>query len=186
MMHDNFSVNFSLKGITSILIGLYIFGAGYAIKFILDGFLIDNNVVGMLSAELLEMVIFLLAFLVFLFSSLAFLFRGKRLAKRFQYLLWNQKTKVAFWKYFVCITIIFLMLFLLMKYGFIDFITPAFLISYSFLLLIFKNKAPKNYLILPGIAFTLAILCFLIPSYWYASLSILGIAHITYGVVAKN
>ncbi|QTD37058.1 hypothetical protein JL193_13150 [Polaribacter batillariae] len=186
LMHDNFSVNFSLKGITSILIGLYIFIASYAIKFILDGFLIDNSTVGMLSIELIEMIVFFLAFFVFLFSSLAFFFRGKRLAKRFRYTLWNQKTKVAFWKYIISIVAIFLVLFLLKQQGYIDFITPIFLILYAVLLFLFRNKENKNYLILPALCLVLGTLCFLIPSYWYASLNILGIAHITYGVVVRN
>ncbi|QTE22241.1 hypothetical protein [Polaribacter cellanae] len=185
-MHDNFSVNFSLKGITSILIGFYFLGAAYAIEYILEGFLVENNVLGMLSPQLVEFLIIGIAFFVFLFSSLAFFFKGRRLAKRFQYILWNRKTKTVFWKYFTSICIIFLVLFLLKEKGYIDFITPVFLIMYGVLLFLFRNKKNKNYLILPVLCLVLGALCFLIPSYWYSSLSILGIAHITYGVVVRN
>ncbi|QOD60496.1 hypothetical protein H9I45_14300 [Polaribacter haliotis] len=185
-MHDNFSVNFSLKGITSILIGFYLLGAAYVIEYILDGFLIEGNALGMLSPQLVEFLIIGIAFIVFLFSSLAFFFRGKRLAKRFQYALWNHKTKTAFWKYFISICIIFLVLYLLKEQGYIDFITPVFLLLYGVLLFLFRNKENKNYLILPALCLVLGGLCFLIPSYWYSSLTILGIAHITYGVVVRN
>ena len=54
------------------------------------------------------------------------------------------------------------------------------------MLFTFKNKARKNLLILAGLNVFLALICLLIPSYWFASFSILGIAHITYGVVEKN
>jgi hypothetical protein len=185
-MHDNFQINFSLKGITSILIGTYIFIAGYLIKAILMGFLIDDNVIGMLSAEILEVLIIVIAFLVFLFSSLALFFAGKRSAKKFQHKLWNGKTKAAIWKYFLEIVIIFVILIVLMNQGYIDYITPAFLFLFGVLLFLFKKKKEKNLLILSSLCLLLAVMCILIPSYWYSSLSILGIAHITYGVVVKN
>jgi hypothetical protein len=51
--------------------------------------------------------------------------------------------------------------------------------------LIFKNKARKNILILVGLSLLLGIYCFVIPSYWYASFTILAIAHATYGVVER-
>lgn len=184
--HDNFSVNFSLKGFTSILIGIYIFLAGYLIKTILDGFLVNDNPMEMMSAEIIEVLVITLAGLVFIFSSFALFFSGKRNSKRFQFKLWNGKTKAAFTKYFLSALVIFIVLILLMNQGFIDYITPAFLILYAFLLFLFKNKERKNLLILSGICLLLAVLCFLIPSYWYSSLSILGIAHITYGVVVRN
>ena len=55
--HDNFLVNFSLKGITSILIGIYIVIGAYALQFILDGFLTDGNPLGMMSTEIIEIFI---------------------------------------------------------------------------------------------------------------------------------
>ncbi|MCI2229808.1 hypothetical protein MC378_11575 [Polaribacter sp. MSW13] len=184
--HDNFSVNFSLKGFTSILIGIYFFSAGYLIKNLLDGFLIDDHPMGMLSAEIIEYLIISIAFLVFLFSSLALYFSGKRSAKRFQFKLWNGKTKAAFWKYMVGILLIFIILLVLMQQGYIDYMTPTFLILYAFLLFLFKNRERKNLLILSGLCLLLAIMCILIPTYWSSSLSILGIAHVTYGVAVRN
>ena len=96
--HDNLSINFILKGFTSILIGVYFLVAAYLIKFILDGFLIDGNPMGMMSAEIIEILIIVITFFLFLFSSLALFFKGRRTAKKNHYKLWSEKTKAAFWK----------------------------------------------------------------------------------------
>lgn len=185
-MHDNFEINFSLKGFTSILIGAYIFTAGFLIKTILDGFLIDDNPLGMLSAEIIEIIIIAIVFFVLLFSSFALFFSGKRNAKKLHHKLWNRKTKTAFQKYVLGAIIIFTALLLLLNQGFIDYLTPTFLGIYGVLLFLFKSNERKNLLILSGASVLLAVMCFLIPTYWYSSLSIIGIAHVAYGMVVKN
>ena len=83
-MHDTFESNFSLKGFTSILIGLYFFIAGSLINSIVEGFLIDDNPMGMLSPQIVEIAILALLFFVFLFSTLALFFGGRRTAKKFE------------------------------------------------------------------------------------------------------
>jgi hypothetical protein len=185
-MRDNFEINFSLKGFTSILIGAYIFTAGFLIKTILDGFLIDDNPLEMLSAEIIEVLIIAIAFFILLFSSLALFFSGKRNAKKLEYKLWNRRTKTAFQKYVLGAVILFTSLLLLLNLGFIDYLAPTFLGIYGVLLFLFKSNDRKNLLILSGVSILLAVMCFLIPSYWYSSLSILGIAHLAYGLVVKN
>ena len=184
-MHDTLESNFTLKGLTSILIGLYFFIAASIINSIIKGFLIDDNPLGMLSPQIIEIVIFTLIFFVFLFSSLALFFGGKRTAKKFDYKLWNTETKIAFRKYILKIVVIFLVLILLVNLGLIDYLTPVFLILYGVLLALSINKQRKNLLVLSGISVLLAAICFLIPSYWHASLSIIGIAHIAYGVTVR-
>ena len=184
-MHNTFQINFCLKGFTSILIGAYFFIVGYLIKTILDGFLIDDNPMGTLSPEIIEALIIALVLLVFLFSSLALFFGGKRSAKKFQHKLWNRETKVASRKYILYIIVIFTLLMLVLSAGLIDYLTPIFLFLYAVLLFLFKDKERKNLLILSGLSLLLAVICMLIPAYWYSSLSILGIAHISYGVVVK-
>ena len=67
-----------------------------------------------------------------------------------------------------------------------DFITPTFLIFYGLLLFAFHKKERKNLLIISGICILFSIICIMIPSYWYSALLILGVAHITYGVVVKE
>ena len=183
--HDNFQVNFSLKGIASIQIGIYFMITAYLIKTILDGFLVDDNTMGMLSAEIIEVLLISITIFTFIFSSFGLYFKGRRASKVFQHKLWNAKTKTAFWIYILTFAVMLSTAILLMQMGFIDYITPVFLIIYASLLLIFKNKERKNLLIISGICLLLAVVCFLIPTYWYSSLFILGVAHITYGVVNK-
>ena len=184
-MHNTFEINFSLKGFTSILIGAYFFIAGYLIKTILENFLIDNNAMGMFSPEIIEVVVIAIVFFHFLFSTLALFFGGRRTAKRFDYKLWNTETIIAFRNYIFKVIVIFSVLIILMNLGFINYLTPVFLTLYGILLFLFKNKQRKNLLILSSLSILLAVVCFLIPSYWYSSISILGIAHITYGVVVS-
>jgi len=184
--HDNFSINFSLKGFTSILIGIYILLGVYGIQFILEGFLIDGNPMGKMSTEIIEVLMFGIVSFVFLFSSLALFFKGRREAKNFHYKLWNGKTKTAFWKYIFGIIALFCLLLAIKNSGAINYIAPVFLFFYAILLFIFKNKERKNILVLSVLSILLAIVCLLIPSYWYSSFCILGVAHITYGIVVRN
>jgi len=178
-MNDHFQINFSLKGITSILIGTFIFIAGYLIETVLAGDNLPTN----LSVKTLIITITVLAFL---FSSLSLYFIGKKKANKLQHQLWNVTTKNALKKYVIGFMLIFTSLFILMNQGFIDYITPIFLILYGLLLFIFKNKERKNLLVLAGLSILLAVMCFLIPTYWTSSISILGIAHVAYGVVIKD
>ncbi|MFT5256489.1 MAG: hypothetical protein ACI9KF_000104 [Arenicella sp.] len=184
-LHDNFEVNFSLKGFTSILIGVYFFLLSYAYKYILDSFLIDDHALGMLSPQIIEIVFISLGIVFILFSSFALFFSGKRIAQSFKTLLWNSKTKATFFGYLLGVIALFVILITLMKLGLVDFITPSFLIIYALFLFIIKKKERKSILILSGLSLALSIYCFIIPSYWYASFTILAIAHATYGVVER-
>lgn len=184
-LHDNFEVNFSLKGITSILIGIYFFLLSYAYNYVLTNFLVDDHTLGMLSPQIIEIIFISLAGVFILFSSFALFFSGKRTSKSFHLLLWNSKTKVGFLKYFIGIALLFIVLITLMKLGMINLIAPSFLFIYGIFLLLIKNKARKNILILSALSLLLSIYCFVIPSYWYSSFTILAIAHATYGVVER-
>ncbi|MGK0413722.1 MAG: hypothetical protein ACJA1B_001930 [Polaribacter sp.] len=183
---DNFKVNFSLQGFASVQIGIYFMLAGYLIKNILDGFLIDDNTMGMLSAEIIEVLLIFIVVLTFLFSSLAIYFKSRRRSKNLNDTLWNPKTKTTFWIYILSFLGIFTISIFLMKQGFIDYIVPVFLILYAILVFVLKNKKDKSILIISSICLLLAALCFLIPTYWYSSLVILGITHITFGIVKKT
>ncbi|WP_439130404.1 hypothetical protein [Polaribacter sp.] len=182
---DNLEINFSLKGNASIQIGIYLLIAAYCIKNILDGFLIDDNVFGMSSSKLMEVLVVIITFFTFLLSGFALYFKGKRKAKKLEYQLWNAKTKKLFWFMFFSFLGIFILLLLLFNLGFIDILTPTFLLLYGLLIFLNKNKKRKDLLILTGVCLLLGIITILIPSYWYSSLFILGIAHITYGVTIK-
>jgi hypothetical protein len=152
----------------------------------LNGFLVDGNPMGFMSPEIIEILFILIGFIVFLFSLLALFFAGKRNSKRFHYKLWNGKTKIAFWKCITGIVLIFAILMSLASKGLENIITPAFLVLYGGLLLLLKGKSRKSIFSLVLVSFLLAVVSFLIPTYWYSSLTILGIAHITYGLIIKN
>ncbi|QXP70903.1 hypothetical protein H0I29_02050 [Polaribacter sp. R2A056_3_33] len=184
-MNDNYQINFSLKGFTSILIGAYFFIGGFFIETILKGSLTKETPLK-LSYKTTEILIITTVLLVFLFSSLTLFFNGKRNAKKLQYQLWNDNSKVVLKKYILAFVVIFTSVLILMNLGFITYLTPTFLILYGLLLFSVKHKDRKNLLILAGLSIFLAVICFLIPTYWSASLSILGIAHVAYGVAVKE
>jgi magnesium-transporting ATPase (P-type) len=183
---DNFQLNFSLKGYSSIQIGLYFLLAAFSIKKTLKGFLIDDNPMGMLSSEIIEILILAIIFLTIVLSALALFFKGRRKARKQEYKLWNSKTKNNFWRFLTSFVIIFSILIYLTTQDFADYITPTFLFLYGISLLFLKIKKSKNLFVLSGISILLTMICILIPNYWYSSIYILGIAHITYGLVVKN
>jgi len=183
---EHISENFALKGFTSIQIGFYFLLASYSIKIILEGFLIDDNPMGMMSAEIIEYLIGGIGVFLFLFSSFALFFSAKRRAKKQELPLWNSLSKRIFYKYMASFLVLFIALIFLMKQGFIYFITSVFLFFYGANLLFVSKENNQNIRIISGICLLLAMICFLIPSYWYASITILGIAHITFGIVVKN
>lgn len=183
---ENFQQNFSLKGYVSIQIGLYFLAAAFVIKNILDGFLIDENPLGNLSPQILEILIIAIVFFTILFSSLALFYKGRRKAKKENYKLWNSKTKATFWKFTISFSMLFLALIILSAQGYLDYATPVLLSLYALSLLVLKAEKSKNLFVLSGICILLAVICFLIPNYWYSSIFILGLAHITYGIVVKS
>ena len=149
-------------------------------------FLIDDNPMGMMSAQIIEGLVFIIIFFTLLFSSLALFFKGRRKARKLDYKFWNAKTKSTFFKHLLSFLFIFIIIYLLSVKGLIDFIAPVFLILYGLLLYVLKIKKSKTLYVLSSVCFLLALLCFFIPNYWYSSIFILGIAHITYGIVVKN
>lgn len=182
-MEDNLQVNFRLKTTTSILIGAYIFIAAYYIKNTINSFLIDDSTASMLSVEIVEILIIAILFTTFLIATLTLYIAGKKSAKKLDYVLYNKQTTSAVTKYFVCFGFIFLVIISLFYLNFINYVTPVFLILYGAFLYLIKNKQRNNLLIISGVAILFATMCFLIPTYWYASLCILSIAHITYGAI---
>ncbi|WP_026775288.1 hypothetical protein [Polaribacter sp. Hel_I_88] len=178
-------LNFSLIGFTSIQIGIYILLAAYAIETLLLNFM-ETDTLGLSSEINLVIAIASITFFTVLFSFFAMFFKGKRNAKKQQLQLWNQKSISTFWIIFVSFLAIYGILYLFYTQNLEDFITPTFLIFYGLLLFAFHKKERKNLLIISGICILFSIICFMIPSYWYSALVILGVAHITYGVVVKE
>ncbi len=185
-LQDNFKNNFFLRGFASILIGFYFFLLAYAYKYIIDGFLIENHPLGVISPQILEILCIGLAVVFMVFSSLAIFFRAKRKVKKEGSLLWNKQSKNAFKKYFLAVIIGFSALFILKFYGYVDILTPVFLYCYASMLFLLKSKDNNKLYALIGLAILLALYCFIIPSYWYSSFTIMAIAHAAFGLVEKN
>lgn len=185
MKTDNTSqLNFSLVGFTSIQIGIYILLAAFAIETLLLDFL-DADTLGLSSEINLVIAITTITFFTVLFSFFALFFKGKRNAKQQQLQLWNKKSVATFWIILISFLSIYGILFFVYTQNLEDFITPTFLLFYGLLLFAFHKKERKNLLIISGICLLFSIICFTIPTYWYSSLVILGVAHITYGVVNR-
>jgi hypothetical protein len=180
------SNNFVLKDLTSILTGGYILAGTYAIKYVLDTFLVDDTTLETVSFKAIQLLILLLSLLVLIAASLTIYFKAKKTSKKLDNMLWNVNTKTVFKKFSIGVLVIIFTLFFLVKLAFFNYLAPVFLLFYGVLLFFLKNKNRKDFLILSFLSIVLGVLCFLIPTYWYSSLSILGIAHITYGVVVKN
>ncbi|SDR72629.1 hypothetical protein SAMN05216503_0630 [Polaribacter sp. KT25b] len=183
---DNFQLNFSLKGYSSIQIGVYFLLAAFSIKKILEGFLIDGNPMSLLSTEIIEYLVLGIIFLTILFSTLTLFYKGRRKARKLEYKLWNSKTKKNFKLFSFSFTLIYLVLFYLTTHHFADYLTPTFLFLYGISLLFLKIKKSKNLFVLSGISLLLTMICVLIPNYWYSSIYILGVAHVIYGIIIKG
>jgi hypothetical protein len=181
-MPDNFQLNFSLKGFTSILIGVYFFITGYLIETILN----SAKSLETLSPKGIEIGIVTIVFAFFLLATFTLFYLGKRNASQLQINLWNDKTRNAVKKYSGVIFVILISLIVLMNLELTNYLAPTFFVFYGTLLFLFKHEERKNLLVLAGLSLLLAAMCFLIPTYWSSSLSILGIAHVAYGVVIKE
>ncbi|APZ45097.1 hypothetical protein BW723_01755 [Polaribacter reichenbachii] len=183
---DHIQPNFSLRGYSSILIGIYFLVAAFLIKKLLMSFLVDENPMGALSPQIIEVLIITILFATFIFSSLTLFFNGKAKSKKLDYKLWNSRTKTILWKFLISFIVIFFVLAYLIFFNYSDYLAPIFLLLYGITLPFLKLKKSKNLFILAGVSLFLALICFLIPNYWYSALLILGIGHITYGLVVKN
>lgn len=179
---DKKSSFFVLRGFASILIGIYIIAGAYGIKYVVDSALINDDNLKDASVNNNELLILFIVIMVLIATVFTFFVGAKKHTENINFMLWNTNTK----KLTLLILLILFAIIVLFSQGFINFITPILLIIYAIFLFSVKNKKRKDFLILSGISLILGVLCFLIPTYWYYSLFILGIAHITYGVVVKD
>ncbi|MBL4605704.1 MAG: hypothetical protein JKY02_08620 [Flavobacteriaceae bacterium] len=185
-LHDNFSLNFILRSFNSVQIGLYFLLGAYLLKSSLQNFIADEDPMGMMSIEIIEILQVAIIILVVLFSSLALLFSGKRQARKFQYRLWNKKTKQYFWIYFIAIIVGILLLNFIVSSGNITFLAPIFLVYYALFLSVLNSTREKTLYLISGISILLAFLVYIIPTYWYSALLILGASHIVYGLINRR
>jgi hypothetical protein len=179
------SNHFVLKGLPSILIGAYILVGAYIIKAILDKLVVTDESLETISLNGIQLLILAVIFHVLVASTLTIYLIEKNKTKKLKKELWNLETKLILKKFVLGIVIITLTLLTLLEFDFYTYLTPIFLLFYGILLYILKNSNRKDFLILAALSALLGVLSFMIPTYWYSSLVILGVAHITYGVVNR-
>ena len=176
--------NFLTRGFSSIQIGLYILLSSYLIKSSLDGYVLEGYVDNKLSASQIELFIQILVILTVLFSGITMFIFGFRQSKKSNQDLWNKKSKQSAFKFIALFSVLLMLLFFLNSEEKIEFIEPVFLFGFAIHHLI-QSKLIKENLLIPGLCILLGIVCIVIPSYWYPSLLMLGIAFITLGISAK-
>lgn len=182
----NTSQNFTLRGLNSIQVGLYILLGAYLIKSALQGFISDVSLMGMMSIQIIEVMSLSIVVLVFLFSSLAIYFSSRRNARRSGHKVWNIRSKKHFWTYFSLIILGVVILKIIENFGLISYLTPGFLLYIAAVLFALNNKKKKPYYLLAAIQLLLAALVLLIPSYWYSALTITGASFLVYGIMIRK
>lgn len=174
--------NFLLKGFNSIQIGIYFLISAYLIKSMIVGFLVDDTAMMLMSVQLIEFFIIGVLCVLFLFSSLALFYSNRRSSRKQKVKIWNPGSKKRCWIYLTHFIIGLSILILFYSNGLYNYIVPAGLVIYTILLITLSNS-DKAFYLLAFIGLLLAITSFVIPSYWYSSILLLGVAHFVYGVI---
>jgi len=183
---DNHSFNFRLKGTASILIGIYMLLGATLIQAVLTSFITDASPFGFLSIENLEVFIGLIIILIFFFSLLALFFGSRRAARKLGHNVWNKPSKKSGWLLLLLFFLVYLIGYLLLENGYFNYIVPAFLMCYGFLLSALNYNKYTSLYVLTIASILLGFLSLFFPSYWEYSLTALGVVHIGFGVVVKN
>ena len=182
--NNTFASNFRVNGIVSISIGLYFLAAAYLIKSSLDGYVLDGYSSGKLSEASIPLFIGMMTVLTLLFSGFTIYFFARHRSRIQKQALWNSPTQQAALRYGMALVIIGIVLFTLKAYGSNEFLVPAFLIGFA-LHSLWQTGLRKEQLLIPGLCVLLTAVCLVIPSYWYPSLLMLGVAYITRGIAYK-
>lgn len=185
-LQTNDAQNFILKGLNSIQIGLYFLLSVYVLKSLLDAFLSDESFLAMMSIQIIENIGVSLAVFIFLFSALAVFFSSRRRTRKMGFKVWNSESKKHFWIYSIFTIIGIVILSFVKILGYTVYLAPLFLLFSGSLLALLNTKKEKPYYLLAGINVLLAVLVFIIPSYWYSAILIVGISFLAYGVVVKK
>lgn len=181
---DTNSPNFILKGFNSIQVGIYFLISAYLLKNTVDNFLIDDTVMMFMSIELIEYFVVGILFLLFLFSSTALFYSNRRAARRAEKKIWNTVSKKRFWLYLIHFIVGITVLILVYSNGLYNLLGPIGLVLYAIMLLSLSGFNKVFYLF-AILAVLLAVMSFIIPTYWYSSMLLMGVAHFAYGIVKR-
>jgi len=181
----NNTQNFILKGFNSIQIGLYMLLGVYVINASILGFIADSNPLGMLSIEIIESICMFMVVLVGFFSMFAVFFSSRRAARKAGVAVWNAASKKQFGLYALAV-ILGMFLLSLAKNTAVNYATPFFLGYLGLVMALFNTQRKKPYDLLVAICLLLAVVVFVIPTYWYSSLLILGGSFFVYGIANRK
>ena len=185
-LKENISLNFVLRGLNSIQIGLYVLLGAYLLKFLLVGFVSGELPIGMLSIEIIEVLGISSTLLVFIFSSLAVFYSSRRNTRKSGFKVWNKKSKRHFWIFFLLVIGCFTVMKIVHSFGYISFLTPIFLAYLSLFLFFLNTKKKRRYYMLSLVSLLLSGVVFTIPTYWYSAILIMGISFIVYGIMVRK
>ena len=185
-LNPNNSRNFTLFGHNSILIGTYLLLFVYALRSILDGFLLETSMLGMMSIEIIELTGLSFTILFAILSGTAVFFSCRRNCRKNHIKVWNTPTKRQALLYLTCTMIFIVAMLLSSSLGLSHFLSPIFLSAIGIILLVLNKNRTQAPWLMTVLALALAMLTIFIPMYWYSALLILGIAFVVYGMTVKK
>ena len=185
-LNPNNSRNFTLFGHNSILIGTYLLLFVYALRSMLDGFLLETSMLGMMSIEIIELTGLSFTILFAILSGTAVFFSCRRNCRKNHIKVWNTPTKRQALLYLTCTMIFIVAMLLSSSLGLSHFLSPIFLSAIGIILLVLNKKRTQAPWLMTVLALALAMLTIFIPMYWYSALLILGIAFVVYGMTVKK
>jgi|SaaInl59LU_5_DNA_1037362.scaffolds.fasta_scaffold58270_1 hypothetical protein len=177
---------FSFRGLSSVLIGIVILIFSYGIQYAIeDGNFNDKMLVlkGKHQIRNFNILMVIIAFLLFPIS----IFSAEKIkSKKLGLHKIHQNIIKVLFKYTLTLCGLFIILIIISQNSFFSYITPVFLVFYSCILAVFEQKKQQDLFLIVGLCLFLSLITIMIPSYWYYSLYILGVAHITYGINNKE
>ena len=185
-LNPNNSRNFTLFGHNSILIGTYLLLFVYALRSMLDGFLLETSMLGMMSIEIIELTGLSFTILFAILSGTAVFFSCRRNCRKNHIKVWNTPTKRQALLYLTCTMIFLVAMLLSSSLGLSHFLSPIFLSAIGIILLVLNKNRTQAPWLMTVLALALAMLTIFIPMYWYSALLILGIAFVVYGMTVKT
>lgn len=178
--------NFKLRGLSSILIGVYIFIGAISVKELLGGFITDESPIGFLSIENLDMVIGIVTLLVLIFSLLAVFYGSRRNSRKLGHRIWNEPTKKSVWQTIVLFLFGYIIMFSLVNNGYFNYVVPVFLICYGILLSLLNYSKFRPLFKFSITCMLLGVFVALFNDYWAHGLMGLGLMHVVFGILVRN
>ena len=180
------SHNLILKGFNSIQTGLYLILFAYILKNMIDGFLSDTSMLGMMSIEIIEGAGLTFLVLFFLLSGFAIFFSSRRSAKKSGVKMWNKSTRMQMINFALLCVAAVAFLFFQKNFGYSSYLGISFLFYLGAILIILNAQKRKPLYLLALISLVLALISYLIPTYWYPSINIMGMGFVVYGIMIKK